>query len=228
MDARISPLGTGNLDDYETTYREFTWASADKSFAWSTGGRYNVAAEAIDRHAENWRKNKIALYSIRADSGVCKLTFNEMAKLTSSFASGLEKLGAAKGDRVLVYLDRIPELYISVVGIAKMGGIAGPLFSALGPEAVKDRALDCSASIIVTSPYLYQRLEPVLDELLDVKKFILVGGDEVLDVKTIRFDEVLESGDPGYLAMNMAPTDPYIIHYTSGSVSYTHLTLPTN
>ena len=217
MDVRISPLGPGNLDDYSTTYREFTWASVDKGFAWSTGGHYNVAAEAIDRHADNWRRNKIALYSIRADGEVRKLTFSEMAKLTSRFASGLEKLGAVKGDRILVYLDRISELYISIVGIAKMGGIAGPLFSALGPEAVKDRVLDCSASIIVTSPYLYRRLEPVLDELLDVKKFIIVGDDEVLDGKTIRFDKVLESGDPGYPAMNMAPTDPYIIHYTSGS-----------
>ncbi|MBI0582937.1 MAG: acetate--CoA ligase [Methanomassiliicoccus sp.] len=217
MDGRIPPLGPGNLEDFTATSREFTWASVDREFAWSAGGSYNVAAEAIDRHAQNWRRNKIALYSVQAGGEVRKLTFGEMAELTGRFASGLERLGAVKGDRVFVYLDRKPELYIAIVGIAKMGGIAGPLFSALGPEAFKDRALDCGASIIVTSPYLYRRLEPVLDDLVNVKRFIIVGDDEGLDGRTVRFDEVLESGDPGYQAVNMAPTDPYIIHYTSGS-----------
>jgi acetyl-CoA synthetase len=216
MEEPIPPDGQGNLVDYDRAYREFTWASMDGEFEWSKGARYNVAAEAVDRHARSWRKNKIALYSITANNEVRKYTFGEMAELTSKFASGLEKLGAVKGDRVFVFLDRTSELYMSIVGIAKMGGIAGPLFSALGPEAFKDRALDCDAKIVITSPYLYKRLEPVMDELVSVERFIIVGGYVAGD-KVIGFDEVMDSGDPNYMTVNMAPTDPYIIHYTSGS-----------
>ena len=146
-----------------------------------------------------------------------KFTFGEMADLTSRFASGLEKLGAVKGDRIFVYLDRTSELYISILGVAKMGGIAGPLFSALGPEAFMDRGLDCSARFVITSPYLYQRLEPVLENLVDIEKFIIVGDSSGLGERTVDFDEVLASGDPAYRSQEMAPTDPYIIHYTSGS-----------
>ncbi len=213
----IPPSGSGTLSDYDRTYREFNWSSADKEFEWSRGGTYNVASEAIDRHASNWRKNKIALFSIRAGGDVKKFTFGEMAELTGQFASGLEKLGAVKGDRIFVYLDRTSELYISVLGITKMGGIAGPLFSALGPEAVKDRALDCGARFIVTSPYLFRRLEPVIDDLMDVERFIIVGDNPDLGERAVSFDEVLASGDPHYRTRGMAPTDPYIIHYTSGS-----------
>jgi acetyl-CoA synthetase len=217
MDETIQPRENGNLQDYETALKEFTWSSVDKEFDWNGGGPYNVAREAIDRHAQNWRKNKIALYSITANNEVRKYTFGEMADLTNRFASGLEKLGAVKGDRIFVYLDRTSELYMAMIAITKMGGISGPLFSALGPDAVKDRALDCSAKYFVTSPYLYKRMEPIMDELVDVEKFIIVGDNTDLGEKTIRFDEVMDSGDPNYKTVNMAPTDPYIIHYTSGS-----------
>ena len=217
MEEFIPSKHKGNLQDYETALKEFTWSSVDKEFDWHNGGPYNVAWEAIDRHAQNWRKNKIALYSITANNEVRKYTFGEMADLTNRLASGLEKLGATRGDRIFVYLDRTSELYMAMVAIPKMGGIAGPLFSALGPDAVKDRALDCSAKFIVTSPYLFKRLEPIMDELVDVEKFIIVGDSSDLGEKTVNFDEVMASGDPRYQAVNMAPTDPYIIHYTSGS-----------
>jgi len=217
MEHQIPPDEPGTLTDYERTYREFNWTSVAQEFAWSKGGVYNVAAEAIDRHAVGWRKNKIALFSVKATGDVSKYTFGELADLTARFASGLEKLGAVKGDRIFVYLDRTSELYISIVGITKMGGIAGPLFSALGPEAFKDRALDCGARFVIPSPYLYRRLEPVMDDLTDIEKFIIVGDDPDLGERTVSFDEVLASGDPKYETVNMAPTDPYIIHYTSGS-----------
>ena len=217
MELPIPPLASGNLDDYDRAYCGFTWSSVDKEFEWSKGGTYNVAAEAVDRHALNWRRNKIALYAVNSGGEVEKFTFGDIAELSNRFASGLVKLGAVKGDRIFVFLDRTSALYISIIGIAKMGGISGPLFSALGPDAVKDRALDCEARFIITSPYLYKRVEPIMDDLVDVNRFIIVGDTEGSGDKTVSFQEVLESGDPNYQAVHMAPMDPYIIHYTSGS-----------
>lgn len=217
MEGYIPPTSAGNLQDYEVASKEFTWASVDKEFDWSKGSVYNVAYEAIDRHALNWRKNKIALYSINAEREVQKYTFGELSSISSRVASGLTKLGAKKGDRIFVYLDRTSELYMAMLGIVKMGGIAGPLFSALGPEAVKDRALDSGTNIIITSQYLYERLQPILDDLADLRKIVIVGASGDLDENCVSFDDLLESGDPKFQALNMAPTDPYIIHYTSGS-----------
>ncbi|MDW5563253.1 MAG: acetate--CoA ligase [Methanomassiliicoccus sp.] len=213
----IQSLGLGNLEDYERAWREFNWATMDKEFDWSNGGVHNIAAEAMDRHARNWRKNKIALYSITAGDKVKKFTFREMSHITTRLASGLTKLGAVKGDRIFVFLDRTSELYMSMLGIVKMGGIAGPLFSALGPEAFKDRALDCGARFVITSPYLYKRLEPIMDDLVDVQKFIIVGDNSDLGERTVSFEDILASGDPSFRTVDMAPNEPYIIHYTSGS-----------
>ena len=217
MEGYIPPTTTGNLQDYEVACKEFAWASVDKEFDWSNGSVYNVAYEAIDRHALNWRKNKIALYSISAEREVQKYTFGELSEISSRVASGLTKLGAQKGDRIFVYLDRTSELYIAMLGIVKMGAIAGPLFSALGPDAVKDRALDSGTNIIITSQYLYERMFPILDDLADLRKVVIVDPSEEMGDNCISFEELVESGDPKFQAVNMAPTDPYIIHYTSGS-----------
>jgi len=84
----------GNLEDYEKGCCEFNWASMYKEFGWSNGGSYNVAVECLDRHAQNWRKNKIALFSLTGDGETKKYTFREMSQLTSRFASGLMRLGA--------------------------------------------------------------------------------------------------------------------------------------
>ena len=41
---------------------EFNWTDAEKEFSWYESGKVNIAYEAIDRHAESYRKNKVALY----------------------------------------------------------------------------------------------------------------------------------------------------------------------
>jgi acetyl-CoA synthetase len=216
MDEFLAPETNGNLKDYEAARTEFNWASMEKDFDWSKGGVYNVAAEAIDRHGKGAKARKVALISISPSAEVRKFTFAEMSRQSSAFASGLLKLGAKRGDRIFIFLDRRPELFVALLGIAKMGGIAGPLFSALGPEAVRDRVQDAKANIVITSPYLFQRLEPVMAELGDVHKFIIVG-DEVPGKRSVGFRDVLSSGTEDFMAVGMGPEDPYIIHYTSGS-----------
>ncbi len=217
MEETIPPTDPGNLQDYERAYNEFNWASINKNFDWSSGGVFNVAAEAVDRHAKGPRKDQVALYSVLATGDVVPVTFREMSDRSSRFADGLIRLGAVKGDRIFVFLDRNTDLFVSLIGIAKMGGIAGPLFSALGPEAVLDRVRDCQASYMVVSPYLYERIRPVLKELDVIKRFIIVGDNTGMGERTVRFEDVSASGDPEFQAVGMGQNDPYIIHYTSGS-----------
>jgi acetyl-CoA synthetase len=217
MDESLPAENTGNLQDYQSTYKGFDWSSYDSEFDWSRGGPYNLVAEAIDRHGHGKRRNKVALYSVNANYDLRSHTFGEMSELSSRFASGLTKLGAVKGDRIFVYLDRTPQLFVALLGIIKMGGVAGPLFSALGPEATMDRVRDSGAKIIITSPYLFDRIRPIMDKLTEIETYIIVGENSVLGPGTVKFDDVMESGDPEFKAVNMNPEDPYIIHYTSGS-----------
>ena len=54
--------GNFNLQNYEEAYKLFNWSDTEREFSWFTTGKVNMAYEAIDRHVETYKKNKIALY----------------------------------------------------------------------------------------------------------------------------------------------------------------------
>ncbi len=155
-----------------------------KEFDWHNTGRVNIAHEAIDRHAQSWRKNKVALSWEGPNKEHAKYTFSEMKLLSDKFANVLHKAGARKGDRIFVYLPRIPELYISAVAIAKIGGIFVPLFGGFRAEAVRDRMNDCGAEMVVTTPDMKQLgIDPIRKEVPTLKTIIVCRAPEDLQVR---------------------------------------------
>ncbi len=64
MELKALPVVSGNynLINYEDTYSNLIGKKQRKIFSWYETGRVNLAYEAIDRHAEGFRKNKVALY----------------------------------------------------------------------------------------------------------------------------------------------------------------------
>src|SRR3989338_3181871 len=102
-----------------------------------------------------------------------KDTFGEMRQESNRVGNMLKSLGVNKGDRVFVFLPRIPELYISIIGIAKIGAVAGPMFSAFGPEAIRDRLKDSGAKVLITDASLRERVHQVWDELPELKTVVV-------------------------------------------------------
>ncbi|MEK7291537.1 MAG: AMP-binding protein, partial [Planctomycetota bacterium] len=182
---------TDGLLDYERTYEEFSWEAIKKDTC-IRNNKINIAYEAIDKHAQSWRKNKVALYWEGADGTCQKYTFMEMKKFSDKCANMLRSLGVKKGDRVFIFLPRLPELYISMIAIAKLGAIAGPMFSAFGPDAVRDRLQNSEAKVLITTPELKERVETVLYELPKLERIVLVNVKE---------DYELEESDVCYKAL---------------------------
>lgn len=172
---RIPPMPgiTPNLENYEETYRTFTWEGAERVFSWAKTGRVNMAYECIDRHCAGSRKDKVALYYSDPTGRDEAYTYDELRVLSNKFGNVLRKLGVRKGDRVFLFLPRSPELYVSLLGILKIGAIAGPLFEAFMEEAVRDRLQDSEAVALVTTPKLLPRV-PVKD-LPALKHILLVS-----------------------------------------------------
>ena len=84
-------------------------------------------------------------------------TFENLRTSTNRFANVLDALNVERGDRVFVLTDRIPELYISVLGTLKHGSVACTLFSAFGPEPIRQRLTIGGGTVLVTTERLYRR-----------------------------------------------------------------------
>lgn len=208
------PGTEGNLRDYDATRRSFDWKSVEAAFDWSRTGKINMAHEAIDRHAQGPRKNKLALIYTDGER-VDKYTFEDLMRLSNRFANALVRMGVKRGDRVFVFLPRVPETYIGILGVLKVGAIPSPLFEAFMSDAVRDRMVDAAAVALLTNRQLLERVPE--KDLPDLKHVVLVGGRGDKSGHYRSFDEEMEKSSDRFEPVWLGREDPLILHYTSGS-----------
>ncbi|TLS39088.1 acetate--CoA ligase [Pseudalkalibacillus caeni] len=216
MDVKPLPVlqGNHNLQDYNSTYENFDWSEVEKNFSWYNTGRVNMAYEAIDRHAESERKNKVALYFSDKERNE-KYTYKEMKECTNKAGNVFKNINVEKGDRVFIFMPRSPELYFVLLGAIKLGAIVGPLFEAFMEGAVRDRLEDSEAKVLVTTPELLERV-PV-DELPALEHVVLVGDDVKEEGPYIDFYKHYENASKKLEIEWVDREDGMILHYTSGS-----------
>lgn len=208
-----------NLSNYDEVYDGFDWGEVERSFSWYKTNQVNIIYEAIDRHVVEGEGERFALSfwdGVREE----QYTFKDLQELSSRFAHGLITKGIKKGDRVFIFLPRSPELIIALLGVIRMGAIAGPLFEAFMEEAVKDRMYDSGAVAVVTSPSLLKRI-PV-EQLPELKHVILVDPmdeyNKELNESYILYQDLINKSPSGKYVMEFVDREtPMLLHYTSGS-----------
>lgn len=86
------------LVDYEKIYKEFSWETVKKELSLTDNptNKINIAYESIDKHAQTWRKNKVALYWEGPDGTCLKYTFLELKNLSDKCANMLRSIGVKK------------------------------------------------------------------------------------------------------------------------------------
>ncbi len=210
-----------NLRDYEAVASEFAWDRVRKELDGLPGDAgLNIAHEAVDRHAVGPRRDKIALRFLGRAGGVRELTYGDLAEETARFANVLRELGIEQGERVFGLLGRVPELYVAVLGTLKAGSVFCPLFSAFGPEPIRQRLEIGEGRVLVTSPTLYRKKVAELRASLPrLETVLLVGeGDVPTEVEgTVDYRTLMERASPTF---TVPPTDPEsmaLLHFTSGT-----------
>jgi acetyl-CoA synthetase len=122
------------------------------------------------------------------------------------------------GDRVCIFMDKIPSLYFSFLGILKMGGIAQPLFSAFGDESLEVRLQSAGTKAILTTGKHVRKVRKIKDNLPELKKIIVVDGNpDKLKEGEIFFDVEKAPRVEDFQVYKSGPETPSVLHYTSGT-----------
>ncbi len=171
-----------NLPNYKASAADFDYKKNTRELVWFASDKINAAYNAITKHALSDRKNKVALYWIGEDLETKKYTFAGIEQESNTIGNYLKKIGVDRGDRVFIFLPRIPELYFSFIATLKIGAIAGTLFSAFGPQALYDRLEQSGAKVLITTPELAKRLKPVREKLPELKHVVLVDDGFTHDI----------------------------------------------
>jgi acetyl-CoA synthetase len=208
-----------NLWDYSKMLEEFSWDKVSTELDWFDSEHVNIAHVAVDSHLKTNRRNKKALVweSKRGENE--EYTFQDLSRLSNKFANVLvKKLGVQKGDRIFFFLERVPEIYMGILGALKAGCVIGPLFSAFGPDAVKDRLADSEAKVLITSPPLKKKIIEIIPELPALKNIIVVHrGEGKADPKDLLYDEIMAEASESFDICKTHREDYAIMHYTSGT-----------
>lgn len=209
-----------NLKDYESTRRKFSLNSIEKELASFSHHKLNAAYIAVDVNAQNFRKNKIAIYYESEQGAKEQYTFSQISEMSNQFANVLLSHGIKRGDRVFIFLPRIPELYIAFLGILKIGAIAGTMFSAFQESALFDRLENSGAKLLVTNSDLFPRVKNIWHKLPHLKEMLVVERD----AKTLPkgknisyFQKETQVAKKSFNVRAMDKNAPAFMLYTSGT-----------
>ncbi|MFC6638202.1 acetate--CoA ligase [Sulfitobacter sp. JBTF-M27] len=204
-----------NLSDYDATRATFSWDSARAQIDGLSGGRLNIAHEAIDRHVATGHGDQIALRWIAKSGDRTDLTYADLQKQTNRFANVLISSGIGRGDKVYALLGRVPELYVAALGTLKAGAVFCPLFSAFGPEPIQSRMEIGGANAVITSGRLYKRkLKALREHLPELREVFLTDGQHD---STHDLAELMAQASDSFETVAMNPEDPALLHFTSGT-----------
>jgi acetyl-CoA synthetase len=208
-----------NIGDYARTRETFSWEISERELEYTPGGIINIGWYCSDRICAKGKAEKNALIWESFTGEVKTYTFNDMRVLTNTIAAFLRDLGLAPGDRVCLFMDKIPELYFGFLGVLKLGAIAQPLFSAFGSESLITRLEDAQTSAIITQKKHVAKVRAILGDLACLKHIIVVDDD---GAKPLREREVAFHMDAAprveqFDAFPSTAETPSVLHYTSGT-----------
>ena len=109
------------------------------------------------------------------------LHFEAQLRFFATYLGDLKILSDAEfsiepGERVCLFMDRLPELYLGVLAVLKMGCIAQPLFSAFGDESLWTRLDNAGTAVVITQRKHVKKVRKILDRLPELKHVVVVDS----------------------------------------------------
>ena len=223
---------------WDTAARELDWfAPWNKVLEWNypwakwfVDARCNIAYNCLDRHVKTWRKNKVALIWVGENDQERIFTYGELYRQVNRCANALKRLGLQKGDRVTIYLPKIPEQVIAMLACARIGLIHSVVYSGFSAPALASRVNDAEAKLVITADVGFDRakvinLKPVVDEALKtcptVNHVVVVRrqipGPTLSTPKEIDWNDWVKQERPVCEAEQLDAETPLYILYTSGT-----------
>jgi acetyl-CoA synthetase len=195
------------------------WADARAGLDGLPGGRgLNIAHEALDRHVLHGNGDTTALRCIGVDDGLTEVTYAELARLTSAFANMLDELGVGPGETVFSLLGRELHTYVTALGTLKHTSVFCPLFTAFGPEPIRQRLVLGHGRALVTTADLYRRrIAAMREELPELEHVLLVDAAAGEVEGTLSLPELLDRASETYEIPATDPETPALLHFTSGT-----------
>ncbi len=194
------------------------WAAGEQDLGYHFGDPINIGRICSDRICQQGHASKLALLWEDYQGNAKRFSYDDVRIYSNTIAHFLVELGIQPRERVCLFMDRVPELYIGFLGILKTGAVAQPLFSAFGEESLQVRLADAGTSAIFIQKKHLHKVRKIRAQLANLRHIIVVdAGPPPLQEREIAF--AMEEA-PRFEDFPVHPTtaeSPSVLHYTSGT-----------
>lgn len=166
-----------NIGSYDERLKDFSWSVAEAELEYRPGGGLNIGWHCSDRQCLKGKGEKPALLWEGLGGVEKRYTFNDIRLASNTIGQFLRDHGIQAGDRVCLFMEKIPELYLGALGILKIGAIGQPLFSAFGDESLFVRLENAQTRAILTQRKHAPKVRKILDKLPSLERIIIVDHD---------------------------------------------------
>jgi acetyl-CoA synthetase len=208
-----------NIGSYELRLHDFSWSISEQELGYRDGDIINIGWYCTDRICEMGKGAKTALIHEGFAGVERRYTYDDIRLASNTIGAFLRRLGIQAEDRVCLFLDRIPELYLGFLGILKIGAIAQPLFSAFGDESLFVRLSNAETTAMITQKKHASKVRKILDKLPHLKHIIIVDhdGKAPLRDREVAFS-LNETERVEHFEIHPTRAEsPSVLHYTSGT-----------
>jgi acetyl-CoA synthetase len=203
-------------------------------YKWFTNAKTNITYNCLDRHLGTYKRNKLALIWEGERGDVKFYSYFDLHREVCKFANILKSVGIKKGDRVTIYMGRIPELAISMLACARIGAIHSVVYGGFSVDALFERIDDSRSKVLLVADAAHHKgklikLKEIADEALKrapTIEHVVVKKHTGIEVsmepgRDLFLDDLLElpiaNGDCPSAILDAE--DPLFILYTSGTTS---------
>lgn len=198
---------------------------------WFVGGTLNTCYNAVDRHVDEGRGEKIALIFDSAMTGAKRqLTYRELRDEVAAVAGMIKAQGVSSGDRVIIYMPMIPETVFAMLACARLGVVHSVVFGGFAADELAKRIDDAKPKLVMSAscglePARTVKYKPLLDAAIDMAVhkpdacLIYQRAEhqaELIEGRDLDWADALGKSTPTGCVLVKA-TDPLYILYTSGT-----------
>ncbi|HWS75128.1 MAG TPA: AMP-binding protein, partial [Quisquiliibacterium sp.] len=191
------------------------YAAAVAGFAWPQLDRFNWALDYFDTIA---RDNPApALHIVEESGSESKLSYAQLSARSSQVANFLARLGAKRGDRILLMLGNEVPLWESMLAAIKLGAVLIPATTLLSGDDLADRLQRGKVRHVITNEAGATRVD-------ELPAAVLAGINRICVSATARpgwtaFADSASEPSTFSPAGASSVTDPLLEYFTSGTTA---------
>lgn len=154
-------------------------------------------------------------------------TYAQVDAETNRIANALRSAGVDRGDVVGFHMPNIPQYYLGLIAVSKLGAIGSGVSPLLAPPELAHQVSDAKIKVLMS----FEALAPVVKAMStpDCLECVIICGardtldapdvilPDLTDVKTISFKSAIDQASSEFETVKVDASDTFMIQYTGGT-----------